>query len=788
MRFHVVSLPHTQTTQAFSACAYTVKVINFCRMMKARGHTVFLYAGEANEAPCDELIPCLSEADRLILCNGGHYSSVPFDSNHPQWKRFNETAAAEVRKRLEPKDFLCIIGGYAQKDVSDGVPELTTVEFGVGYGGIYSNFRVFESYAWMHTVYGSQHPHNPHAVDGRWYDTVIPGYLDPAMFPFEEKKDDYFLFVGRLIDRKGPHIAAHMARELGVKLVVAGHGNPPPDCEYVGVVGPEERGCLMSRAKALIAPTIYIEPFGNVAIEAQACGTPVISTDWGAFTETVKHGETGFRCRTMAEFVHAGRKVSELNPHAIRQHVLDRYSLDVVGEMYEDYFTRLMGLHHGGWYATNPWNDNVKPAGITYAGLTLAANQEAVHLGGNIVEGDAYTHSPSVWSYVIDRFAVKSVMDLGSGRGHAAQFFANKGLSVVAVDGLETNVQEAHYPTICHDLTKGPFKTKVDLVHCQEVVEHIDEAHLDHLLNSFRSGDVVLLTHAVPGQGGYHHVNCKGSDYWIEQMRLAGYAFLPEDTQRIRKLAEADRAIYMAKTGLLFHKIEKTYPQIKIGAHYNCFKRRKAVEATLKAFRKHYPEAPVCLFSDNGEDFTDLAETFNCEYEWDSYQTGNGRSTYFETVPQAREWLKRLYETCRMFREVDWIVLLEDDVLTQDRISRLPKTPIAGPCTMPYTPELIASIQAKYPNMTIPGYSGCGGTILNRAAYLRAFETMPLIEDTARLDDRIAHHSDALLTWVMMAAGFENSLWDDHSERSRRVGRLDAAFDHQNKSHYDEAA
>ena len=54
MRFHVVSLPHTNTTESFAVCAYTEKVRKFCIMMKALGHTVYLYAGEQNEAPCDE--------------------------------------------------------------------------------------------------------------------------------------------------------------------------------------------------------------------------------------------------------------------------------------------------------------------------------------------------------------------------------------------------------------------------------------------------------------------------------------------------------------------------------------------------------------------------------------------------------------------------------------------------------------------------------------------------------------------------------------------------------------
>lgn len=349
MRFHLVSLPHTNTTDKFSACAFTEKVRKFAIMMTRLGHDVFLYAGAQNDAPCTEHITCLSEDDRRKAVGDNHYCLASFDSSLPHWHTFNGNAIREIGKRLQKTDFICVIGGYSHKAIADAYPAHMTVEFGIGYPGTFAKYRVFESYAWMHTVYGAQ-ARNPGAADGIWFDDVIPGYFEVERFPFSAEKDDYFFFIGRLIERKGYSIAVETCQRIGARLLIAGQGTPPEYGEYLGVIGPKERGRIMSRARAVFVPTTYIEPFGNVAVEAQGCGTPVISTDWGAMTETVEHGKTGFRCRMLSEFIEATQKVGMLNPHYIRQRAIDTYSLDVVGLKYQSYFSRLLTLWGDGWY------------------------------------------------------------------------------------------------------------------------------------------------------------------------------------------------------------------------------------------------------------------------------------------------------------------------------------------------------------------------------------------------------------------------------------------------------
>jgi glycosyltransferase involved in cell wall biosynthesis len=344
MRFHVLSLPHTQTTKDYSWCAYTEKVRKFCNMMYSLGHEVYLYASEDNEAECTELITCIKKSEQP--------DGIPhFAPDEPHFQLMNGRAIGEMAKRLQPKDFICLIGGLTQKVVADAFPKHMSVEFGIGYGGVFSPYKVFESYAWMHTVYGTlQQDRNAHAIDGQFFDTVIPNYFEVDDFPLGKKKDDYYLFMGRLIERKGWRVAQEVCEKLGKRLIVAGSGEFSGYGEYAGSVDPEERGKLMSKAKAVFVPTIYIEPFGGVAVEAMICGTPVITTDWGAFTETVKQNVTGFRCRTFAEFLKAVENADQLDYENIRRYAVDNFSTEVIKYEYQKYFERLLTLWDKGWY------------------------------------------------------------------------------------------------------------------------------------------------------------------------------------------------------------------------------------------------------------------------------------------------------------------------------------------------------------------------------------------------------------------------------------------------------
>ncbi len=180
-------------------------------------------------------------------------------------------------------------------------------------------------------------------------------------------------------------------------------------------------------------------------------------------------------------------------------------------------------------------------------------DDDALHLGGNIASGDKCTYCKNSWKYIIDKFKIKTAIDVGSGMGHAAKFIAEQGVNITAVDGLEKNVLNSLVPAIQHDLTVGPLKhDRVDFVNCIEVVEHIEEKYLDNLMDSLTLGDYVLITHAIPGQRGWHHVNCQPSEYWIEHFSNRGYKLLEQDSGIVQGLAGKDGAIHIQRNGMVF--------------------------------------------------------------------------------------------------------------------------------------------------------------------------------------------------------------------------------------------
>jgi glycosyltransferase involved in cell wall biosynthesis len=356
MRFHIVNMPHTQTTYKYSWCAYTQKVVKLCNMLMSLGHEVYLYSGWENEAQCTEHIAVVKPEDHAQWWPGSDFGSVNppmfhyWRSSDPCWAGMNQQAIRAIRERARLDDVVGVIMGECQHPLAS--LGLATAEWGVGYIGVLGPEvpKAWESFAWRHHIHGRQG-----TWDLRPMDRVIPNSFELKHFP-AGTGGDHFVYLGRFIRSKGVERAVATCRALGVKLVMAGQGvkSAQPglivtddgmeltgDLEYVGVVNPEQRAKLLGSAKGAFVCTTYLGPFEGVAVEAMLCGTPVLTTDWGVFTETVSQGLSGFRCNTDRQLIQAARQIDRLDRGKVREWAM-RYTTDNIRFEYEDWFKSIL--------------------------------------------------------------------------------------------------------------------------------------------------------------------------------------------------------------------------------------------------------------------------------------------------------------------------------------------------------------------------------------------------------------------------------------------------------------
>jgi SAM-dependent methyltransferase len=184
------------------------------------------------------------------------------------------------------------------------------------------------------------------------------------------------------------------------------------------------------------------------------------------------------------------------------------------------------------------------------------------HLGGYRKGGDPATWYPTLWAWIVNRYHIASVLDVGCGEGHAMKYFKESGCEVLGVEGCQQAIDDTVVPghVVKHDFCDVAFVSnkQYDLVWSCEFVEHVDEAFVNNILDAFSCArKLLLITHAGPDQiGGYHHVNLKPSSYWIRLIQDRGFVYSGTLTREFRRMAREDSQYDMpnhfAERGLVF--------------------------------------------------------------------------------------------------------------------------------------------------------------------------------------------------------------------------------------------
>ena len=184
---------------------------------------------------------------------------------------------------------------------------------------------------------------------GHW--TMVPNAVSLDTYTFQPAvaDDAPLVFLGRIEETKGPHLAIEMARATGRRLIIA--GNIPEDkrswvethvlphvdgdrVRYIGPVDDAQKNALLGAAAAFLMPILWDEPFGIVMAEALACGTPVLGLNRGSVPEVVIDGQTGFVRDTLDELIATVGSIPELSRQACRTDTEARYGQDGLAEGY----------------------------------------------------------------------------------------------------------------------------------------------------------------------------------------------------------------------------------------------------------------------------------------------------------------------------------------------------------------------------------------------------------------------------------------------------------------------
>jgi len=202
----------------------------------------------------------------------------------------------------------------------------------------------------------SQHRLMP-AVRGGTFAGVAYNGSDVSSFPFQAEKGDHLLFLSRIAEEKGPHLAVEVARRTGKRLVLAGkvdqvdrrffHDIVEPLIDGDQVIFNGEADARIKRelyrsASCVLLPITWDEPFGLVMTEAMACGTPVIVFNRGAAAEIVEHGETGFVVENVDEMVQAVSQLSTIDPAYCRAHVEQRFGAPAMAKRYVEIYGSIL--------------------------------------------------------------------------------------------------------------------------------------------------------------------------------------------------------------------------------------------------------------------------------------------------------------------------------------------------------------------------------------------------------------------------------------------------------------
>lgn len=352
-RLHLLGLFHTIPEPSYSHCAFTGRVMRFGKMMLPFGHEVIEYSNEGSQTEATEHVTILTK-DEFLPLQAKMKAAPPHgeaSTDSDIYRAFCEKLNKELIERVQPGDIVCHPFGHTHGYLGNILPQAHHVEIGIGYPTCYFPLRVYETYQWWSWHQGKENQ------AGNAYQWVCPMGYDINEWEPKYEHGEYLLYFGRVVECKGLQVVKEIAKRVDMPVIMCGSGNPElfldaeiPNLVYKEPITGLARSDLLRNAYAMLMPTVYTEPFGGAGVEGQLCGTPLLGSDFGAFSETIDHGYTGFRCKTLADWLNSIEKVSKLDRQYIANKARSKYDLYNVGSQMDKIFRQIQTLSSDGWY------------------------------------------------------------------------------------------------------------------------------------------------------------------------------------------------------------------------------------------------------------------------------------------------------------------------------------------------------------------------------------------------------------------------------------------------------
>jgi glycosyltransferase involved in cell wall biosynthesis len=259
----------------------------------------------------------------------------------------------DVAERAEGFDILHFHTDYLHFPFSSllNKPSVTTLHGRLDIPDLQYVYKKFRKHPLI-SISNAQRTPLPHI---NWIGTVYHG-LPIDLYKKGNGDGDYVAFIGRISPEKRPDRAIEIAGKAGIKIKIAAKVDKAdqkyyeniikplmeqPHVEFIGEIGEERKGDFLGKAKALLFPIDWPEPFGMVMIEAMACGTPVIAFNQGSVSEIIDSGESGLIVDNIDEAVRALENIDLLSRDQVRETFEQRFTAKIMAQNYLKLFELL---------------------------------------------------------------------------------------------------------------------------------------------------------------------------------------------------------------------------------------------------------------------------------------------------------------------------------------------------------------------------------------------------------------------------------------------------------------